>query len=78
MSGTGAASPTEVEHPIGSVPGICSAAVGLLATLVAFIAYADFRLESGARWRWTQVSPIVLAFAAMICLALVPLLAAAS
>jgi hypothetical protein len=66
---------SRLEHPLGAVPGICSAAMGLLAILVAFIAYADFRLEPGARWSWADLPHIVLAFAAVVFFALVPLLA---
>ena len=64
-----------LEHPVGAVPGICSAAMGLLAILVAFIGYADFRLEPGKQWVWVDLPHIGLAFVAMILFALVPLLA---
>jgi hypothetical protein len=66
---------SDLEYPLGVIQAISSAAMGLLAILVAFIAYADFRLKPGAPWSWADVAPIVLALCAATCLAIVPLLA---
>jgi hypothetical protein len=50
-----------LEHPNGAVPAISSGAIGLLAILVAFVAYADFRVRPDAPWRWGDAPPVVLA-----------------
>jgi hypothetical protein len=65
----------QLEYPMGAVQALTSGAIGLLAILVAFIAYADFRLKPDASWSLATVPPIGFALCAAVSLAFVPFLA---
>ena len=66
----------ELEHANGSVQGICSGAIGLLALLIAFIGYTGFN-GNGANNPWSSGDLVHLSLAlfAAILLSLVPWLA---
>ena len=73
----GASMPTtDLEHATGSVQGICSGAIGLLALLIAFIGYTAFN-SRGVNIPWSNGDLIHLGLAllAAIALALVPWIA---
>ena len=59
-----------VKHPSGSVQGICSGAVALLALLVVFTGYSGY----GSKDPGPFISPSVqiIAIFALLCLAFVP------
>jgi len=62
----------KLEHPPGSVQGLCSAAMTMLALLIAFLGYTSFR--SPDPWSitdlWIQILPAILG---AICLVLTPM-----
>jgi hypothetical protein len=67
---------SETKHPDGSVQGICSAAIGLFALLIAFIGYTGFSSTSGgAPWQRWDLLHLVPSCIAGLSLASVPWLA---
>lgn len=65
-----------VEHPNGAVQGVCSAAIGLLALLIAFIGYTGFNSKSvNAPWQPGDLIHLGLSLVAAGLLAAVPWLA---
>jgi hypothetical protein len=66
-------SQAEVEHANGSVQGICSGAIGLLALLIAFIGYTGYNAKGvNTPWSYGDLWHLTLALFAAIFLALVP------
>ena len=63
-------------HPAGAVQGVCSAAIGLLALLIAFIGFTGFNAKSTqSPWQWGDLWHLVLSLLAVGLLASVPWLA---
>jgi hypothetical protein len=60
-------------HPCGSVQGICTAATGLFALLIAFIGYTNFSNEALQHpWKLRHFTCLSLALIAAVALACVP------
>ena len=63
----------ELEHANGSVQGICSGAIGMLALLIAFIGYTGFNTKgSSTPWQFGDLFHLALALISAITLSIVP------
>lgn len=64
------------EHPAGSVQGICSSSVGLLALLIAFVSITGYgSIGASSPWRLGDLWHLGLSLLAALLLASVPWLA---